>query len=144
LVEQCTIGLLLTCVSSLWPQSGRVRFRVTDRNGEAILTSEASRLGADDKPVLTDAANDTGEIVVTGLPLGFSRFAITAPHFQPRLLAVAIGKGSEQMIEATLEIIPPEYMPAVKTVQIQSPQTLDPAPAQTPKPAKHRWWQIFR
>jgi hypothetical protein len=117
---------------------------VTDRNGAVIVTSEASLLGADDKPIRTESVNNAGEIVVTGLPLGFSRFRVAAPYFQPLQLGVAIRSGSEQVIKASLEVVPLDQGQHVETALMPSPQALDPAPAPSPKPAKRRWWQIFR
>ena len=65
------VGALLA--GTLGAQTARVGILVTDQNGAAIVTSEASLINADDKPIRTAPANAAGEIVLTGVPLGFSR-----------------------------------------------------------------------
>ena len=144
------VGALLLSVSTLAAQTGRVRIRVTDRNGAAIVTSRASLLGAFDTPMRTEAANDAGEIVLTDMAPGYSRFEVAAPFFQSLQLAAAIRNGDEQKIEVTLEVALIEQGgPHVETMQMPNSDKLDlipelsPSPPQ-PKPSKRHWWQIFR
>jgi hypothetical protein len=144
------LGALLTAAAPLWAQIGRVRIRVTDITGAVIPAAEASLLGPNGKSILTLSANDNGEIVWTDLPLGESRFQVIVPGFKLRQLAAMIRNGDEQKIEARLELGTVGGVVSVDPVQIQTPQALDPISGTVttresqPKPAKRRWWQIFR
>ena len=63
------VGVLLTAVSPLMAQSGRVRIRVTDASGTLIQDAEAYMTGKDHKLILT-RANEAGEIALANLPIG--------------------------------------------------------------------------
>jgi hypothetical protein len=97
------VGALLTAFAPLWAQVGRVRIRVIDRTGAVIPAAKVALLGANYQPVRTVSANDAGEVVWTDLPLGDSRFEITAPGFGLQKLTVTIDSGEEQKLEAHLE-----------------------------------------
>ncbi len=139
------VGALLTVVTPLWAQTGRVRIRVIDILGSAIPMATVSLLGADDQPTRTEVANDAGESVWPDLPLGFSRLRVTVRGFNPRLLTVTVTKGEEQMLDARLEVgclecehkVDPYLMPYSDSLD------LTPEPPQ-PRLAKRKWWQIFR
>jgi hypothetical protein len=98
------VGALLTAISPLMAQTGRVLIRVTDASGAVIPGAVASLLGADDKVIRTARSDGLGEIVLTDLPFGDSRFTIATPGFQTRRLTVTIRNGDEVKIETTLEI----------------------------------------
>jgi len=86
-------------------QPGRVRILVIDPRGEPITrTAEASLLGNNNKPLRTVKANEAGEIIVTELPLGISRFWITALGFATKPITVRIRNGNEVKIRTRLEI----------------------------------------
>lgn len=138
------MGALLLTIVSLRAQTGRVRIRVADRIGSAIPGAEVSLLGLFDHPILTVAAHDMGESVWVDLALGYSRFKVIAPGFLSREIAVTISNGVESKAEAQLEVAPLENGPHVETAQMPYAETLDLAPEPQPKPAKRKWWQIFR
>jgi len=97
------VGALLTAISPLMAQAGRVRIRVTDPTGAVIPKAEVSLVGPDDKPTQTAVANDAGEIVFVGLPFGDCRFAVVAQGFNKRPLTVTLRNGDEVKIETFLE-----------------------------------------
>ena len=98
------VGALLTTVSPLFAQTGRVRIRVTDVTGAVVSGAEGSLLGADNKPKRTVRANDHGEIVWTDLPMGNCRFRVTMLGFRDRRLTVTLRNSDEVKIEAQLEV----------------------------------------
>lgn len=98
------LGALLTAISPLMAQTGRVRIRMTAPNGAVIPGAEASLLGADDKSTRTAQTDEAGEIVFADLPIGNCRLMVWAPGFQKRLFTATIGTRDEVKIEAALEI----------------------------------------
>lgn len=98
------VGALLTAISPLMAQTGRVRIRVIDANGAMVVTAEASLLGSDKKPKRTVRANEVGEIAWTDLPLGNCQFTVMAPGFKARSLPVTLRNGDEVKIEVSLEV----------------------------------------
>ncbi len=96
------VGALLTAISPLMAQTGRVRIRVTDPSGAVVPGAVGSLLGTEDKPKKT--ANEAGEIVFTDLPFGDCRFTIATPGFKTRALTVTIRNGDEVKIEAVLDL----------------------------------------
>jgi len=144
------IGAMLTAVAPLWAQSGRVRIHVTDATGAVVPMAQVSILNADGKPSRTVRANDADEVVWTDLPLGDAYFLVLVPGFNSLRLAVTVRNADEQTVEARPEVgtigerVTVE--PIVQPVRVPPPQTLDSpsARAPVPKPAKRRWWQIFR
>jgi hypothetical protein len=95
------VGALLTAVSPLLAQSGRVRFRVTDWNGALVPGAEVSLLDKDEARLTlhTDAA---GAAVFTGLPMGVGRFTVASPGYRTIPVTVTISSGKEVKIWATL------------------------------------------
>jgi len=82
------VGALLTAISPLMAQSGRVRIIVTDTTGAVIPTAEASLLGSENTRLRTEHANERGEIVFGDLPLGNCRFTVfTRGSFATQQLA---------------------------------------------------------
>jgi hypothetical protein len=98
------VGTLLTALSPLMAQTGRVRIRVTDSTGAIIPRTQASLLGRDDEPTQTAQANDAGEIVFTGLPFGDCRFMLAEQGFNTRRLTVTVRNGDEVKVQAVLEV----------------------------------------
>jgi hypothetical protein len=150
------VGALLTAVSPLWAQTGRIRIRAIDITGAAVPHATVSLLGAEDRPMRSATSDERGESVWTDLPLGDSRISVTAPGFMLFRQTITIRNSEEQVIEAPLRV--PEFTGEVVIIDqpapsgyIQSPQTLVATPAPDsaptspqPKPAKRKWWQIFR
>ena len=138
-------GALLTAISPLMAQTGRVRIRVTEATGAVVTTAEAALLGVDAKPIRTLRANDAGEIAWMDLPLGDCRFALIAPGFKARPLLVTLRNSDEVKIEATLEVGTVGTMVEVETVFVEPAlPSAASAPAQEPKRTKRRRWWIFR
>jgi hypothetical protein len=140
---------LLIATPGLWAQTSTVRLRVTDPLGTVVPSASASLLDANGRPVNTLTANDAGEIIWTGLPLGDSHFRVSASGFSLFPLNVTIRSALEQRIEVALEVGCIECPPADVTTYMPYSNTLDPAPepspsSQEPKPAKRHWWRIFR
>jgi hypothetical protein len=98
------LGLLLTAISPLLAQTGRVRIRVTDPTGAVVPNARAYLLGPNDKPSQTAEANEAGEIVFTDLPIGNSRFEVTEMGFRTLRLTATIRDSEEVKIEAPLDI----------------------------------------
>ena len=139
------VGALLTAISPLMAQTGRVLIRVTDQNGAVVTTAEASLLGADAKPTRTMRANYAGEIAWMDLPLGNCRFAVIASGFKTRPLVVTLRNGDEVKIEATLEVGTIGEVVTVDTVSVEAhPTPAFSARAPEPKRTKRRPWLIFR
>ena len=76
-------------------------------------------LGTHGRVVSAEVANESGEIVWTGLPLGYLRCRVTVPGFDSLPLAVTIRGGVEQNVEAGLKVGCMECVrPEVETVQM--------------------------
>jgi hypothetical protein len=149
------VGALLTAVSPLWAQTGRIRIRAVDMTGAVVPHATVSLLGAEDRPIRSATADERGESVRTDLPFGDSRISVTARGFTLFRQTITIRNSEEQVIEARLRV--PEFTGEVVIIEQSSPseyiqhsQTLDgiPAPVSVPaspqaKPAKRKWWQIF-
>jgi hypothetical protein len=140
-------GALLLSIAPLWGQTGALRIRVVDRLGRPISGAQASRISADDQPIETYTADDSGVVVWAHLPAGFLRFLVGSPEFTSRVLPLTLSAGEERTVDLQLDVIPPEYVPEVKMAAAPLPEMLDlgPASGSPPlKPTKHHWWQIFR
>jgi hypothetical protein len=138
-------GALLTAISPLMAQTGRVRIRVTDATGAVVTTAEAALLGADAKPIRTARANDAGDIAWMDLPLGDCRFAVVAPGFKTRPLLVTLRNSGEVKIEAVLEVGAIGEMVEVETVFVEPASSIAAsAPAREPKRTRRRRWWILR
>lgn len=55
-------------------------------------------------PVQCVESHQSGEAVVTGLPLGDSRFAVTSPGFQKRQLTLTFHSEKEVKVEVHLSV----------------------------------------
>ena len=157
------VGALLTTISPLMAQSGRVRVRVTDATGGGVFGAEVSLLASDGNPQRTETADASGEVVLTDLPIGNLALRITSRGFNSRLMTVTVRGPEELRVDAKLEVgfvgevveVDPrsfnyDASPAVMPI----PSQLDP-PAETghvfsdsfpigsPR-TKRRWWHIFR
>lgn len=117
-------GALLTVVSPLLAQSGRVRFRITDQTGALAQGAEISLLNKENEATLTLHSDSAGTAVFTGLPMGVARFTVVSPGFPTIPVTVTISSGKEVKVWATLSL------PSVGEV-ISVP------------PRKRRGWWIF-
>jgi hypothetical protein len=134
------LGALLTAISPLMAQSGRVRIMVTDPTGTVIPTAQASLLGSDNKPTRTEHANERGEIVFADLPLGDCRFAVTTIGFATSQVVVTLRNGDEVKIETSLQVgLVGEFV----TVQKNTSKP-NKTPTMASPTSKRKWWQIFR
>jgi hypothetical protein len=140
------IGALLTAVAPLWAQTGSVRIRVTDITGGGVPKAQVSLVDANEKPTRTAEANNIGEVVWTDLPLGDAHFLVSEPGFNSLRLVVTIRNANEQTVDARLAVGEERGLLEVQPVRVPPPQTLDSPSLQAPisRPAKRKWWQIFR
>jgi len=161
--REVLVGVALTAISPLMAQSGRVRIRVTDSSGTLMIPeAEASLMGKDDKPILTAHANEAGEIVLSGLPIGDSRINVSCRGFNNLPLIVTIRNAEELKIDAMLQLgsvgtivnvepvapQPPHEdeapLPPSRTIAVPAPPPADtPSPVSPNKKTRKRWW-IFR
>jgi len=156
------VGALLTTISPLMAQSGRVRVRVTDSTGAGLFGAEVSLLGPDGKPQRTETADANGDVVLTDLPIGDLELSITCRGFNLRRLTVIVRSSDEVRVDAKLEVgfvgeIVEVYPKSVNNSgspgMMPLPSELDPPPETvhvfhdrfntgSPRP-KRRWWHIF-
>ena len=90
-------------------QAGRVRIKVTDFIGAVIPGVEASLLGPDEKPILAGRTDESGEIVLSGLPIGNSRVILSKPGFKKLPLVITIRNADELKVHAKLEVFDGEF-----------------------------------
>jgi hypothetical protein len=96
-------GALLTAVSPLLAQSGRVRFRVTDPVGARVSGAEISLVDKDEKVLLTEHTDSAGTAVFTGVPMGVAQFIVASPGFNSTPVTVTISSGKKEVkVWATL------------------------------------------
>jgi len=100
------VGALLTVISPLLAQSGRVRFRVTDETGAVVQGAEISLLNKENEASLTLHADSAGTAVFTGLPMGVARFTVASPGFPTIPVTVTISSSKEVKVWATLRLPP--------------------------------------
>jgi hypothetical protein len=98
------VGALLTVVSPLLAQSGRVRFRVTDQSGTLFPNAEISLLNKASEASLTLRSDNAGTAVFTGLPMGVARFTVASPGFLTIPVTVTISGGKEVKVWANLRL----------------------------------------
>jgi hypothetical protein len=94
------VGALLTAISPLMAQTGRLRIHVCDVTGAIIPGAIVSLLGTEGKL----RTNDRGDVVFTNLPLGDSRFTVEQAGFKTKPLTVTVQTNDELKIDAVLEV----------------------------------------
>jgi hypothetical protein len=104
------VAALLSTVSPLFAASGRVKFRVIDPAGDPVPKASIALLDTEDKVVHGVESDQFGEAILTGLPLGDSRFAITSAGFVRRQLTLTFHGGKEVRAEVHL------WLPIIGTV----------------------------
>jgi hypothetical protein len=122
------VGALLTAISPLMAQSGRVRIRVTDPAGAVLPGAEVSLLGSNDKSTRTQRSNEEGEVIFTDLPIGDSRLLVNRQGFRNLPLTVTVLNGEEVSVDAKLEDL-------IWGVDIMG----EVAPVVPQRPKRH-WW----
>jgi len=154
------VGALLTAISPLMAQSGRVRFRVTDPTGAVIPGAAASLLGQDETTMETHLANSVGEVAWTDLPIGNSRFMVVSAGFKKRIITVTVRNNDELSVDVALEVgeaimgiflesslkAKKSPIPTQTPGSELKPENLPPnhsVSAPAPKPAKRKHWLIF-
>lgn len=159
------VGALLTAISPLMAQSGRVRIRVIDASGAVISRADVSLLGVDGNPQRRLQTDDIGEVVITDLPMGNSRVRISSPGFDTQPLTVTVRDSDELKVDAKLYVgtvgttvfvapIPVDSHAGQRPLpdldssdRVGTPPPLGAAPSSEvaqPSPPKRRWWRIFR
>ncbi|HXP87568.1 MAG TPA: carboxypeptidase-like regulatory domain-containing protein [Bryobacteraceae bacterium] len=126
------VGALLTAISPLLAQSGRVRFRVSDQTGALVPDAEISLLDKENKVLLTQHADNAGTAVFTGLPMGVARFTVASPGFSTMPVAVTISSGKEVKVWANLML-----SVIGESIEVPAPE---PTGAAARKRKRKRWW----
>jgi hypothetical protein len=108
------VGALLTAISPLMAQSGRIRIRVIDQTGVVVSGALVALLGADGKPRRIVATNEIGEASFMNLPLGAHRFTASSFGYRTRRLAVTAYSDKEMKIETILEVATMGYFAIVR------------------------------
>ncbi len=67
-------------------------------------------LDSEDKTVQCVESDESGEAILTGLPLGDSLFAVTSPGFAKRRLTLTFRNGKEVKVEVHISV------PIVRTI----------------------------
>jgi Carboxypeptidase regulatory-like domain len=98
------VGALLTAVSPLMAQSGRVRIHVTDSTGAIIPNAAAALPGENGSPLRTAKSNEAGEIIFVDLPIGDLRLTVSAPGFNRLPLTVTSRTSHEVKVDAKLQV----------------------------------------
>jgi hypothetical protein len=99
------MGALLTTISPLMAQSGRVRIRVTDPMGAAAQGAEASLSEKDGKTISAGRSDEVGEIILTGIPIGIFQIRVSHPGYKIVLLVgVPVLNADEQKLDVKLEV----------------------------------------
>ncbi len=147
--RQIIMGALLTAVAPLMAQSGRVRIVVKDASGAVIPNAEASLVGSEGTAI---SANEAGEILLTGLPVGNVNVVVRAQGFMPRPVTITVRNGEERKTEVTLELGTVGTVVAVPPAEITSPSGIPTLTSSTesavvPKPQppkkRRRWWKFW-
>lgn len=90
--------------------SGRVKFRVINPAGDPVPKASIALLDSADKAVQAVESDEFGEAILTGLPFGDSRFAVTSGGFVRRQLTLTFHNGKEVRAEVHL------WLPFIGTV----------------------------
>jgi hypothetical protein len=99
------VGTLLTAVSPLFAATGRIRFRVIDPAGDLVPKASVTLLDSEDKTIQCVEADQFGEAILTGLPLGDSRFTVTSPGFAKRQLTLTFHGEKEVKVEVHISVL---------------------------------------
>jgi hypothetical protein len=95
-------GLILAV--PLLGQTGWVRIRVVDPNGDALEKAEVALLDESLPAQQSKPTNRAGEVVWEYLPAGSNRFQVRLAGFKERLVAATVMAGKGQLLEVSLEV----------------------------------------
>ena len=135
--REMLVGALLTTISPLMAQTGRVRIRVTDVTGAVVVSSQALLLGGGSVKLRAERADNAGEIVMTDLPMGDCHFEVSAVGFSVKRLTVTVRSADEVKVEASLGV----GMLMGDVVEVPTPATGHHVPEK--KPSRGRRWLLF-
>lgn len=149
------IGALLTAVSPLMAQSGRVRIKVKDATGAVMSRASAELLGADDKAIRSVDADENGDVIFTDLPMGNNRFRVYAPGFNSEILSITSVSVEEVKTETSLTVgsmgsvmeYKSDTQPTTMPISGSLPDSSTSTPAVTVMGVvrkRRRWWLFGR
>lgn len=75
-----------------------------DPAGDPVPKASIAVLDGEDKAVQSVESDESGEAIMTGLPLGDSRFAVTSPGFEKRRLTLTFHNGKEVKVEVHISV----------------------------------------
>ncbi len=91
-------GAVLTAISPLLAQDGRIRVEVTDASGAAVGAAEVA------SGEWRAKADKEGVAMITGLRVGRHTVTVSSPGFKRWTGALNVTNGGEQRLEARLEV----------------------------------------
>lgn len=71
---------------------------------DPVAKASIAVLDSEDKAIQCVETEQSGEAVVTGLPLGDSRFAITSPGFVKRRITLTVHNGKEVKVQVHISV----------------------------------------
>jgi hypothetical protein len=117
------VGTLLSAISPIVAQAGRVKIIVLDSAKATISKVEVALIGADDKPVRKQITDEHGVSRWADLPMGDTKFRLSFLGFTAKTMTVVI-KGSDELsleivLEAdpTIDVFVTEAAPLLETKQ---------------------------
>ena len=141
------VGAMLTAISPLMAQTGRLRIRVTDATGAALAgMAEVSLLSNDGTATSRARTNEIGEVRFEDLPIGDIRILVTCEGF----ISLSLTRTLLNTDESTL-VVPLKVGAAIMggAVSADAPfaailsrpreETIHP-PTSTPPKKRRRWW----
>jgi hypothetical protein len=99
-------AMLLTG-SPVGAQTGTVRVRVTDPTGAKVPRAIISVRGSHENIIRQEETDESGEIVLTGLPVGECVISVIKGGFLTVRRKVIIESAEEERVEVRLQLAPP-------------------------------------
>lgn len=96
-------GTLLTAISPLLAQEGRLVIRVVEPTKAEIPRAEVQRLNSENVPVQTILTDEQGRAKFAQLPLGSNQFKIVAPGFVAKTVTATV-MANETSLEVELKV----------------------------------------
>ena len=97
-------GALLTAVSPLMAQNGRIRVRITDASGAAVAGANGRLLDSDGTTVQTALSGKSGELSFAGLSSAQWRINVISVGFKTFKVLTNLWYSKEIIIDARLEV----------------------------------------
>lgn len=117
------VGALLTAVSPLFAQTGRIRIRVLDSTDTPIKGARVSIVGAGGEPIQTASTGGDGFASLADLPIGDCRIRVECSGFATWQKTIVVLNRDEVRVGAVLAIAS-----LGTTVEILSPASGPPVP----------------